>query len=304
MMGLGCTLLLPGLCNATSGENVLPEIESQCHCYRDANYGPIIWYEPTTQRIAKQVMDIFMPHGTPPSNGWPIVYYGHPNGMDHHIVKDANPESKYGLLVKPLIDAGFIVVSYEFRHPVVNYVPGKPAPRYDIQRAINTFATKFAAPLKADPTNSFIAGRSRGGGLGILTALTGNFAGSTKIRAAWVYQAQTSFSCQESADTFILEDERDQFLSTCPEVPGAGSALKSVKSSSPPVVASYDASFRRELVRANEADIHFPDFGWQLCLRYVAQGAGEQCTSSENVPKVRAWNGMVDYFNAHRLVGM
>jgi acetyl esterase/lipase len=305
-------LLSPAISQANTGANIgthtagntaqetPPGYDANCNCYRNVRYGSINWYEPTTRRMASQVMDIFMPQGTPPANGWPILYYGHPNGMNHFIAKDTNPESKYGLLVKPLLDAGYIVVAYEFRHPVVNYVAGKPAPRYDIQRAINFFANNHAVSLNADPSNSFIAGRSRGGGLGVLTALTGNFTGGTQVRAAWVYQAQTSFSCQENADTFILENERAAFLATCSEVPGAGSALQSVKPNSPPVVASYDKAFRKELVHADEADIHFPDFGWQLCLRYAAQGESGQCTPMENVPKLNAWTGMIDYFHAHK----
>lgn len=285
---------------ANTTQDTPPNWDDHCRCYRQVSYGPTSWYEPTTRKMARQVMDIFVPPGTPPAGGWPVAYYGHPNGSTHFIAMDTNPDSKWSTLVRPLLEQGYVVVSYEFRHPVVNYVEGQPVPRYDIQRAINTFATRYAATLNADVSNSFIFGRSRGGGLGLLTALTGKFNGGTQIRALWLAQAQTSFDCNEAAETFVLPEERDEFLASCQSVPGAGSALKAVRAGSPPVVALYEQAFRKELVHAEEADLHFPDFGWQLCLRYQARGESNHCHAADMVPPEQAWNGMAAYFNAHR----
>jgi acetyl esterase/lipase len=285
---------------ANAAQETPPNWDEHCRCYRQVSYGPNTWYEPTTRKTASQVMDIFMPPGTPPETGWPVAYYGHPNGSTHFIAMDTQAGSKWSTLVRPLLEQGYIVVSYEFRHPVVNYVEGRPAPRYDIQRAINTFATTYAASLGADTSNSFIFGRSRGGGLGLLTALTGKFLGGTKIRALWLAQAQTSFNCTEAAETFVLPEERDEFLASCQAVPGAGSALKAVHPDSPPVVALYERAFRKELVHAEEADLHFPDFGWQLCLRYRSRGESSQCHAADNIPPEEAWVGMAEYFNGHR----
>ncbi len=203
-------------------------------------------------------------------------------------------------LVKPLTDQGFIVVSYEFRHPVVNYVEGKPAPRYDIQKAINAFVANYAAVLDADPSNSFISGQSRGGGLGILTALTGKLTGGTQVQALWTYQAQTTFNCEESATDFVLASDRDAFLGACVAVPNAGSAMRAVTASAPPTVVGYDRAFHKELVPASEVDVHYPDFGWKLCRHYAAHGNGASCQAVESLPEASAWAGMADYFTAHR----
>lgn len=278
--------------------DVPPGYSATCNCYRNVAYGTKTWFEPTTMRFAKQVMDIWMPSGVNQPGGRPIVYYGHPNGSTHTIAFDKTAGSMWSKLVKPLTDRGFVVVSYEFRHPVVNYVEGSPAPRYDIQKAINTFSGKYAASLGADATNSFITGQSRGGGLGILTALTGKFYNGTQVRALWTYQAQTSFDCNEMADTFVIENERGAFLAECTQVPGAGSSLSSVTPSAPPIVAGYDRAFRKHLVPASEVDVHYPDFGWQLCVNYGAQGVAAQCQPNEVVDKANAWAGMADYFTA------
>jgi hypothetical protein len=244
-------------------------------------------------------MDIWMPANITRAEGAPIVYYGHPNGVGHTIAMDTTAGSQWSRLVKPLTDRGYIVVSYEFRHPVVNYVAGSPVPRYDIQKAINYFTTNFASTLVADPANSFIAGQSRGAGLGLLTALTGTFTGSTKVQAIWTYQAQTSFNCNEMAKTYVIQSDRDAFLSECVQVEGAGSALQSVSPSSPPTVAAYEHAFHKVLVPASMVDVHYPDFGWQLCKRYGAQGLSAQCSAVENVAVTDAWTGMANFFDQH-----
>jgi len=283
----------------TQVESVPPGYNATCNCYRNVPYGTVSWFEPTTRRVAKQVMDVWMPAAANQTGTMPIAYYGHPNGSTHTISMDKTAGSAWSRLIKPLLDRGFVVVSYEFRHPVVNYVEGKPAPRYDIQKAINTFSGSHALSLGADPSNSFILGQSRGGGLGIQTALTGKFYNGTHVRAVWTYQAQTSFDCNEMATTFVIESDRDAFLAQCTSVPNAGSSLSSVSPSAPPVVASYEHRFHKTLVPASEVDVHHPDFGWQLCVRYSAQEVAAKCQPNEVVDQANAWVGMADYFTAH-----
>ena len=296
------TLMLSALPIASQAQeytqDVPPGYNATCNCYRNVPYGTATWLEPTTKKWAKQVMDIWMPQGF--GGALPIVYYGHPNGTGHTIAKDTSPDSLWSRLVKPLTDQGYIVVSYEFRHPVVNYVEGKPAPRFDIQKAINTFVGSFAQSLGADPSNSFISGQSRGGGLGLLTGLSGKFTGGTTVRAMWTYQAQTTFNCSEMANDFVLESDRTAFLGMCTAVPGAGSALQAVTSAAPPAHAAYDRPFNMELVPATSVDVHYPDFGWQLCNSYAAKGSANACQGAQSVPQAGAWTGIADYFNAHR----
>ncbi|WP_374564157.1 hypothetical protein [Ideonella sp.] len=278
---------------------VPPGYNANCNCYRAVPYGSTTWLEPTTRKMARQVMDIWMPTGF--GGARPIVYYGHPNGTSNFIALDKTAGSLYSRFVKPLTDQGYIVVSYEFRHPVVNYVAGSPAPRYDIQKAINYFANQYAVTLNADTTNSFITGQSRGGGLGLLTALTGSFTNGTTVRALWTYQAQTTFNCTEMANDFVLESDRALFMTQCTAVPGAGSSLKAVGPSAPPIHAAYDRPFRMELVHASDVDVHYPDFGYQLCRQYQAKTEGANtCQAAPSVAGDTAWVGMADYFNAHR----
>jgi hypothetical protein len=101
------------------------------------------------------------------------------------------------------------------------------------------------------------------------------------------------------AKTYVIESDRAAFLSQCVQVDGAGSALSSVTPSSPPIVANYDRPFHKVLVPASEVDVHYPDFGWQLCKRYGAQGLSAQCSPIENISNADAWAGMADYFDGH-----
>ena len=290
--------------HAVTSDGTPPGYNANCNCYRNVAYGSTTWFEPTTRKFAKQVMDIWMPAAINRAEGAPIVYYGHPNGVGHYIAMDTTPGSLWNRLVKPLTDRGYIVVSYEFRHPVVNYVEGMPVPRYDIQKAINYFTANFASTLNADPSNSFVSGQSRGGGLGLLTALTGYFTGTTKVQGIWTYQAQTSFNCNEMAKTYVIQSDRATFLSECVQVDGAGSSLQAVSPSAPPAVAVYDRPFNKVLEPAAAVDVHYPDFGWQLCKRYGAQGLSAQCTPVESTSNADAWIGMADFFDGHVQAGM
>ena len=220
----GAAAAAPGL----QGPGQAAGDEPGCRCHRNLPYGPVSWQEPTTGRQARQEMDVWMPDRARWPGPHPVVYFGHANGADHVITYSKAPDSMWSRFVKPLNDAGYIVVSYEFRHPVVNNVPGRKPPGKDIEKAINYFVGTYGAALNADPSNSYITGRSRGGGLGLLTALTGRFTGGTVIRAIRAFQAQTTYDCREAADLFVIPSQRDDFVSDCQDVPGAGSALQSV----------------------------------------------------------------------------
>lgn len=278
---------------------VPPGYDPACHCHRNVTYGIVSWLEPTTGQVARQVMDIFLP--APGTAGpHPVVFYGHPNGVDHVIAADDRPGSRWSQLVQPLVARGYIVVSYEFRHPVVNHTAGQPAPGQDIRRAIDSFAGRWADALGADVRNTFVTGRSRGAGLGLLTALRGGFRHGTRVRGVWAFEAQTTFECEEAANALVLPDERAAFLAECTAVPAPGSSLQAVSADAPPAVVLYDRPFRRELVRAEEVDIHFPDFGLLLCQRYAAMGVARRCDARESVDKDAAWEGLGDRLDAWR----
>lgn len=279
-----------------------PGYNATCNCYRNVSYGSVMWFEPTTLKFARQEMDIWMPDARAFPGPRPVVYYGHANTSTHTIPFDKAPESMYSRFVRPLTEAGNIVVSYEFRHPVVNHVPGRRPPGKDIEKAINYFVDTYAGALNADPSNSFITGRSRGGGLGLLTALTGRFTGGTVIRAIRAFQAQTTYDCREAANLFVIPSERDDFVSDCTDVPGAGSALQSANMSAPPTYLGYDERFRYELVRASEVDVHYPDQGLAYCERHVAAGAPTPCVGVDQVPDAEAWAGVAELFRGYRVM--
>lgn len=297
------------LCGAASvgAATLAPRFDPVCNCYRDVPYGSATWVEPTCEAALgcdnpnfRQVMDIFLPT-TPATGPRPVVFWGHSNGYNHRIAYSKRRGSEYMTLVKPVIDAGYIFVSYEFRHPVINQdEPGAPI-KTDIRDAINRFSSGYARRLSADMGNTFISGRSRGAGLGLLTALTNDFAPGITVRAVWGAQAQSTFDCQQMSDLFITDTTAPLFALLCAvTLPrGAGSSLDEVRVDSPPVFTVFDEGFFRRKVPVTEFGEHHPDFGLALCRAYTAVG-NTACGAVDQVAPESFYRGMVQFFNGYR----
>lgn len=276
--------------------------DAACNCYRNVPYGGTSWKEPTLDnRVVSQVMDVWLPTTLPvPGELRPVAFYGHANGSDHVIEKGSQG---YALIVSQFLAKGYVFVSYEFRHPVTNARPGV-TPRLDIQKAIEFFATDVApdAAVKADPNNTFILGRSRGGGLGILTGLSAewNVPGIT-VRAMMGAEAQTTYNCAQIGNTFVIKAERQAFIQSCwlTTPRDAGSALSSVTASAPPVLTRYSAAFFNKPVPAAQYDVHHPDQGLELCDVY-ASTTPASCQAEDRVIPDNFWLGVVDFFESKR----
>lgn len=298
------------LCGAASvgAATLAPRFDPVCNCYRDVPYGTASWVEPACEPALgcddpnfRQVMDIFVPT-TPATGPRPVVFWGHSSGYNHRIAYTRLPGTEYMTLVKPVLDAGYIFVSYEFRHPVINKdEPGAPI-RTDIRDAINRFASTYARRLSADMGNTFISGRSRGAGLGLLTALTNDFVPGVTVRGIWGAQAQSTFDCQQMSELFIVEGGQPLFALQCAvAVPrGAGSSLDAVLATSPPVRTVYDGTFFRRKVSPLDFGEHHPDYGLALCSAYAAAGNGSACGAVDQVPSLDFYQGMVPFFNGLR----
>lgn len=283
-----------------------PGYDAECQCYRNVEYAPGTFAEPTRGgELLAYVYDIWPPTGpqlSEPRPLLPVVFWGHANGTTHSIAYSNSPNSTYQRLVKPLRQRGFIFVAYEFRHPAVNDPYAIVVNDRDPQTAINHFFVTYGADLNADPANVFLAGVSRGGGMAIWTGLDGVFSPGIDIRAVWAYNAQTAFRCTELAQRYIIPADWSVFFSRpdCNQNTGLPSSVNTAtpQMTSPPLVARYEGLFIGVPVPEAAFGVHHPDFGLSICVAYGMNGT-EPCTPMENIATVNAWDGMPAFFIAN-----
>lgn len=238
--------------------------ERDNYCYADK----AVWWEPghvdaLTQRLS--IFSVNNPATEPSDTKRPVIIFTHPNGqtekfkfMDSSIPAD-NPYSKSILFQSVLVqalNAGYTVISLEFRHPVGSYdTTNNPAPgNTDIRDGIQ-FIRQNAAQLHIDPNNIFLVGQSRGS-LNMLWGIKDDAASndpqrpwranSSKVNAIWDYQAQTCYDRSTVEKIFVLPSSYAVFESDpkFPEPatyrPGCSLAAVGNSTSIPPLVLMYD----------------------------------------------------------------
>lgn len=289
----------------------------------DICYGTASWSEPTlggAQLV--QTFDLIRPAASASSVPLPLVVWAHPNGMSKALPVSS---AMYKALVPPALAAGFAFASIEFRHPVVNEEPltQDPVPHLDIARALQ-FIRANARALGVDPRNIFVVGQSRGT-LALWTAVQDDMANpnsadrieqqSTRVNAAWMANAQTTYDGHEFADLFVVPRDRPAFEAIFdrehPKHGQFGSAIKSVNAGAqadPPVVLRYDSAVVPRLLTLEELAgydiVHYPNFGVALCSAYqVAFGSSSRCTyKADPVYKDNpqaAFQGYVSFFQRY-----
>lgn len=260
-------------------------------------WGPETWYEGGLPR--GQWVDVDLPATAAPVNGHPCVLWFHPNGMSKDLTDTQVINQKAAALAN-----GFAFLSFEFRHPVPNVDLG--APHYDAGLAIQ-YARGLAVALNLDKTNFFGMVQSRGNlalwqtlqpDMQNLTGPTWASRQSSKLKAIWSYQGQTTYSTTEMANTFIVAGDRATFIATYPDDPRWGSALQSVPTagSLPPLVMRHRDAYPAGLVAWTAFDEHFPGFGQAMGAAYTAAGQGSKFTGADNIVGNAAWTGMLTWF--------
>lgn len=276
-----------------------------CNCYADLPYGTATWYESNTKRTLFQTFNLHLP--STGQQNLPLIIFAHPNLMTKDI---SVTSAMYGKVVAPAIQAGFAVMSVEFRHPVVNdYII--PAPHYDIIKAIQ-YARNNAAFLGIDPKNIFLLGHSRGT-LVAWSALQPDMAApksknserkqSTLVNAVYAYNAQATYEGENLADEFIIPEDRDDWVANWmqihPQNDLFGSALKDISADDPPIMIKEEKKFYNQLVPASLIGAHLPDYGLRICQKYAAIGIGDKCQVSDKVSSDQAYVGYVDFFKLY-----
>jgi hypothetical protein len=286
----------------------------------DICYGTAAWREPTLGGIWLQQRFDF--HRAPGASGdtlVPLIVWAHPNGSCKSIVPGSGADT---VLLQPALAAGFSFASVEFRHPVVNEneadSPTNPGvPHHDLARALQ-FIRANASALGIDRRNVFVVGGSRGT-LSLWTVLQDDMAiptspdplarQSTRVNAAFAYNAQTTYDGREFADLFLVEADRPAFKAAWqaqhPKYAQFGSSIQSATADDPPVMLRYDQAFLGRLVTQRELlaidYVHYPDYGLAICAAYRTAGIGARCTveADPRFEGMAGYQGYVDFFRRH-----
>jgi hypothetical protein len=303
----------------------------------------------------KQIADFWVPSLDVVAKPRPLIIFAHPGGGSEQI-EDFPVLRKF--VLKEAMQADFALASLEFRHPQASFVRPEECPvdgqcpfppSSDIGNAVQFFR-HHARQFCIDPDNIFLVGQSRGS-LALLHAIGADDlkqvnpppkspwrAQSSKVRAVWAYQAQTTYRENELAG-FVSTDPypntkpqqtyREVFVDDYIDLPyDPGSAYSRVTrgddSKMPFAWLSYDedptsmtavtrqtycsktldddsCGGRGEQTRSN-FDVHDANFGVRLKNAHKQAGLGSRVTLCVNGGKDRAdhgYAGLIDFFKAH-----
>lgn len=261
-------------------------------------YGDAEWTEDFQDFT--QLFDVDLPSTPPPVNGYPVVTWWHANGQTRNIA----PGGDINTLKQDLLAAGFVFMSFDFRHPAVNVAYG--APHNDVGYATQ-MARALSEALNLDQNHFYGVSRSRGSlciwqnlqpDLASPTASTWQGRQSSWLRGIWAYNGQTTYSTTEFANLFIKANQRAGFLALNPDDPRWGSALQSVATAPhiPYIRILHEKAYPTGLVNAADADVHFPGFGSALIDRYVTNGYADFISGDDLIPSDQGYNGAVAWF--------
>ncbi|MDL5031642.1 hypothetical protein QRD43_06945 [Pelomonas sp. APW6] len=194
--------------------------QSRGLCYADG----AAWIERkygTDQDTAyDQRFEMYRSSALPKRQALPLILWAHPSGPTQIMIEGNAPPGETSplmeKLVVPAVNAGFAFMSVQFRHPRASQSvdPRKfdpQVPHTDIAEAVQWVRSR-AADLGVDPDNIFLLGQSRGS-LALLNAFLPDLrdrsradwrAESSKPRAVFVAQAQTTYEHAALRDGFIL----------------------------------------------------------------------------------------------------
>lgn len=275
---------------------------ASCQCFLDVPYGPATWRE--GGRDLAQTLDLYLP--TTPAASAPLVFWAHPNGS----TKSIGPATRLATDVAvPLLEAGTLFASIEFRHPAVNAAIG--APRTDLASAIQ-FLRCHAADIGLDAPRMAAVARSRGT-LAVWTAVQNDLATtgagpeathSTRLRGVWAIAAQTSYWGEWIAEAFFDAASQPLVLAQLgPE--NHGHAVGDVTADDPPIELRYEDPLPALPLAATDCSsaggpidcTHLPAFGDALCSAYAGAGIGGDCHVRYGVASGALLDGAVDFLD-------
>jgi hypothetical protein len=296
-----------------------------------------------------QIADFWAPSSAPTLKLRPLIIFAHPGGGSEAF--EESPVHRKNVL-RPALMAGFSVASLEFRHPQASFLDPESRkecpegdcpypPTSDIGNAVQFFRY-HARQYCIDPDNIFLVGQSRGS-LALLHAIGTDdlkrdnqprerrwLEESSKVRAVWAYQAQTTYREKElagfvSTDTYpgLSDTYREVFVNDYIDLPyDPDSAYSRVTRGDvlkmPFLWLSYDENVTSMTSVTQQPycsktldscgkpmanfDVHDANFGVRLKNAYKQVGLGSRVTlcvnGGMNKPR-NGYAGLIDFFKAH-----
>lgn len=178
---------------------------------RDLSGNVKSWSEVTVGgTILYCVMDVYIPLGTAPPGGWPVMLYFHSNGSTNSMA--GSPIDK---IRDPLLAAGYAVASIEFPHPVTNKVALGANwfdAYYDCARAVQ-YVRSYSTAMGLNPNKLGAVSRSRGS-LCVYASLLPERANpllpkhwerqSSYIPSIYMVQGQTLHNSRRACEEFVF----------------------------------------------------------------------------------------------------
>jgi len=292
----------------TLGAPLAPSLASLAAYQVNANkwanipYGVGSWIEQS--QTMHLVLDVYKPTTAAPAAGYPVMFWFHPNGVTKTIAAGTDQATTKD----EALAAGFVVISPDFRHPVVNV--GEGAPHTDIGKAIQ-FGRSLARAFNLDTSNVFVLAQSRGS-LAIWQSLqpdlrntaapTWSGRQSSLVKGIFAYNPQTTLSSTEIANRYVIEGERDDFLAAAPDDARWGSAIASAATAAqlPALALLTETAYHGSPQSAATvlANVHYPDFCSSLRDAYIARGQRANVADLDLHPTGEKFAGAVEWFKA------
>lgn len=285
--------------------------------YVDIPYSTKSWSEPTAGGATWYArLDVYLPSGSAPVGGWPVVCYFHANGSTKTITPGDAIDVK---ILQPLLAQGIAVVPIEFPHPAqqmaVAGVDGDPASLdcyADIGRAIQKVRS-LASAFNFNATNIGAVTRSRGS-MALYTWLqadriasvgTHQERQSSWIQAYWTVNGQTVHRSQTAADEFIIPGDRAAYIAANPDYPSLLDAITLVYDATyiPWVNLIANDPYYNAQVAAALVGVHHPDMMRVLGERARLAGGTGRVTDAGGVSNDNEMVGMPAWFAAKLAAG-
>lgn len=280
--------------------------------YVDIPYSSKSWAEPTAGGATWYArLDVYLPAGTAPGGGWPVVCYFHANGSTKTITPGDAIDVK---ILQPLLAQGIAVVPVEFPHPAqqmaVAGVDGDLASLdcyADIGRAVQKVRS-LASALSLNPAAIGAVTRSRGS-LALYTWLqpdriasvgTHQERQSSWIQAYWTVNGQTVHRSQTAANEFIIPTDRAAYIAANPDYPSLRDAITLVYDAAyiPWVNLIANDVYYNAQVAAALVGVHHPDMMRVLGERARFAGGTGRVTDAGGVSNDNEMLGMPAWFAA------
>jgi acetyl esterase/lipase len=294
--------------------------------YYNLKWGEEFWEEPTRNCLLTYQLFDFQPAkdynpNVTDNKLFPVIVYFHPNGEVHRWENDSLIEKTVATKAR---NENYHFISVEYRHPVSDqYLQDDPLPNFiphdDVGLFIEYLKSK-AGYLKLDARNIFVFGRSRGA-LALWDALNANriLHPTRQVRGFVGYAAQTSYQCDKFGDQFLKDPKLQEWKDFCKshnqnrhDSHFKNAVDEVFQDTNLYVMLQYEHEFRMvgsEILKITpesylalpfNEQLHYPNFGKALQIRYQDFGRGSLIETEDKVPSGEQFRGWFQFVNPRK----